>query len=48
MIHQFVAAGLAIINPDNPSRPMNSGQTVYQVPPELIATTPGLRDTELE
>lgn len=34
-VHQFVAAGVAVINPDNPARPTNSGQTVYQVPPEL-------------
>ncbi len=37
-VHQFVAAGLAVINPDNPARPTNSGQTVYQVPEELVAT----------
>lgn len=36
-VHQFVAAGVAVINPDNPSRPTNSGQTVYQVPEELEA-----------
>jgi adenine-specific DNA-methyltransferase len=36
-VHQFVAAGIALINPDNPGRPTNSGQTVYQVPAELEA-----------
>jgi adenine-specific DNA-methyltransferase len=36
-VHQFVAAGIAVINPDNPARPTNSGQTVYQVPEELAA-----------
>lgn len=36
-VHQFVAAGVALINPDNPARPTNSGQTVYQVPAELQA-----------
>lgn len=36
-VHQFVAAGVAVINPDDPSRPTNSGQTVYQVPEELLA-----------
>ena len=30
-IHQFCAAGLATINPDDPDRPTNSGKTVYQV-----------------
>jgi adenine-specific DNA-methyltransferase len=36
-VHQFVTAGLAVINPDDPARPTNSGQTVYQVPEELRA-----------
>jgi adenine-specific DNA-methyltransferase len=35
-IHQFVAAGVALINPDDSGRPTNSGDTVYQVPPILI------------
>lgn len=35
-VHQFVAAGLAVINPDDPNRPTNSGDTVYQVPFALI------------
>ncbi|MGA9770917.1 MAG: Eco57I restriction-modification methylase domain-containing protein [Blastocatellia bacterium] len=30
-IHQFVEAGLAIPNPDQPERPTNSGKTVYQI-----------------
>ncbi|MCC7105457.1 MAG: restriction endonuclease [Chloroflexi bacterium] len=30
-VHQFLAAGLIVINPDDPRRPTNSGQTVYQV-----------------
>ncbi|MGH9149107.1 MAG: BsuBI/PstI family type II restriction endonuclease, partial [Acidimicrobiales bacterium] len=34
-VHQFVAAGVAVINPDNAARPTNSGQTVYQIPKEL-------------
>ncbi|GAC1356496.1 MAG: hypothetical protein NVSMB38_38060 [Ktedonobacteraceae bacterium] len=28
-VHQFLDAGLITANPDNPSRPINSGQTVY-------------------
>jgi len=36
-VHQFVAAGVAVVNPDNPARPTNSGQTVYQVSDELLA-----------
>src|SRR6266496_2075511 len=30
-VHQFVDAGLVLRNPDDPSRPTNSGQTVYQI-----------------
>ena len=37
-VHQFLAAGILRQNPDNPQRPTNSGQTVYQVPAELIGT----------
>ena len=35
-VHQFVAAGILHLNPDNPQRPTNSGNTVYQVPTELL------------
>jgi adenine-specific DNA-methyltransferase len=30
-LHQFLTAVLVVINPDNPTRPTNSGQTVYQI-----------------
>lgn len=30
-IHQLVAAGIALYNPDNPARPVNSPKAVYQV-----------------
>ena len=33
----FVEAGLLLRNPDKPSRPTNSGQTVYQVEPTALA-----------
>ncbi len=36
-IHQFVAAGIALYNPDNPSRPVNSPKAVYQLSPETLA-----------
>lgn len=36
-IHQFVAAGLALYNPDDPSRPVNSPKAVYQIEPEALA-----------
>jgi len=36
-VHQFVAAGMAIPNPDNPLRPVNSPKFVYQIEPEALA-----------
>ena len=30
-LHQFTAAGIAILNPDEPDRPTNSGKTCYQL-----------------
>lgn len=36
-MHQFVAAGLAQYNPDNPARPVNSPHAVYQIGPEALA-----------
>jgi adenine-specific DNA-methyltransferase len=30
-VHQFLDAGLIVINPDDPARPTNSDKTVYQV-----------------
>ena len=36
-VKYFVEAGLLLRNPDNPSRPTNSGQTVYQVEPTALA-----------
>ncbi len=36
-VHQFRDAGLAIINPDNPERPTNSGDTDYRLSPEALA-----------
>jgi hypothetical protein len=35
-MHQFVQAGIALYNPDNPSRPVNSPYAVYQISPELL------------
>jgi len=35
-MHQFVAAGIALMNPDKPDRPTNSPDTVYQVAPEVL------------
>lgn len=30
-VHQLVAAGVLALNPDDPTRPVNSGKTVYQL-----------------
>ena len=35
-VHQFRQAGIILENPDNPSRPTNSGQTVYQIEPSSL------------
>ena len=35
-IHQFVQAGLAVLNPDDPKRPINSPANVYQIEPEAL------------
>ncbi len=36
-IHQFLDAALVRINPDDPNRPVNSGQTVYQIEDNALA-----------
>jgi hypothetical protein len=36
-MHQFVLAGIALYNPDEPARPVNSPAAVYQVSPEALA-----------
>ena len=36
-MHQFVLAGLALYNPDNPGRAVNSQDAAYQVSPEALA-----------
>lgn len=35
-VHQLVAAGIALYNPDNPARPVNSPKAVYQIEPETL------------
>src|SRR2546427_2544392 len=35
-VKYFVETGLLLRNPDNPSRPTNSGQTVYQLEPTAL------------
>lgn len=36
-IHQLVSAGIALYNPDNPERPVNSPKAVYQIGPRTLA-----------
>lgn len=36
-MHQFCDAGVAIYNPDNPGRSVNSPKAVYQISPEALA-----------
>jgi hypothetical protein len=36
-IHQFVDAGIAVYNPDKPTRPVNSPAAVYQIEPAALA-----------
>lgn len=35
-MHQFVDAGIALYNPDEPSRPVNSPKAVYQIEPAAL------------
>jgi hypothetical protein len=35
-MHQFVEAGIALYNPDEPTRPVNSPKAVYQIAPEAL------------
>ena len=35
-MHQFVEAGIALYNPDDPKRPVNSPKAVYQIEKETL------------
>jgi len=35
-MHQFVDAGIALYNPDQPARPVNSPKAVYQIEPDAL------------
>ncbi len=35
-MHQFINAGMALYNPDDPKRPVNSPKTVYQIEKNLL------------
>lgn len=36
-MHQFIAGGICLYNPDDPARPVNSPRAVYQISPEARA-----------
>jgi len=36
-LHQFIEAGLVVLNPDDPSRATNSAKNVYQVEVEAFS-----------
>ena len=36
-MHQFVSAGIALYNPDDPARAVNSPKAIYQIAPEALA-----------
>lgn len=40
-MHQFVIAGIALYNPDDPARPVNSPAAVYQVSPHALVLLRG-------
>jgi adenine-specific DNA-methyltransferase len=45
-MHQFVQAGIAIMNPDDPGRAVNSPRCVYQISPEVLALVRTFRRNE--
>jgi BsuBI/PstI restriction endonuclease domain/BsuBI/PstI restriction endonuclease HTH domain len=45
-MHQFVLAGIALYNPDDPSRPVNSPRAVYQVSPNALELLKGYGKSE--
>jgi BsuBI/PstI restriction endonuclease domain/BsuBI/PstI restriction endonuclease HTH domain len=47
-MHQFVQAGIALYNPDDPNRPTNSPHAVYQIEPTCLAVLRTHGTTEFE
>lgn len=45
-VHQFLDAALIVANPDNPSRPINSPKTVYQVEESVLELLRTSKTTE--
>jgi hypothetical protein len=47
-MHQFVQAGIAVLNPDDPDRPINSPATVYQISPDCLGVLQKLETPRFE
>lgn len=45
-MHQFVQAGIALYNPDQPDRAVNSPRAAYQIAPDALALLRGFGDRE--
>lgn len=45
-MHQFVQAGIALYNPDQPDRAVNSPRAAYQIAPDALALLRGFSDRE--
>jgi hypothetical protein len=45
-MHQFEQAGIALYNPDDPSRPVNSPKAVYQVEPTFLGVVQSFGTSE--
>lgn len=47
-LHQFCDAGVALLNPDDPARAINSGKTVYQIEQSALALLRGFGGPQWE
>jgi BsuBI/PstI restriction endonuclease domain/BsuBI/PstI restriction endonuclease HTH domain len=47
-MHQLVEGGIALYNPDDPKRPVNSPNAVYQISPDVLEVIKRLGTTEYE
>ncbi len=45
-MHQLVEAGIALYNPDNPERPVNSPKAVYQISPAALSVVKNYKSYE--
>lgn len=47
-LHQFIEAGLVLLNPDNPDRPVNSPNNCYQIEPRAFELLSAYRTDRLD